>query len=134
MGRLRFEAPDARRAHQAAEAGLAARAHGEPRWSLGVLHALTAEAPGTHSYVVTFAAWEDRGERYRRRDVHQHQVWATDASSARRLASDQVQAMADYLPTWRVTRVARATGTARRRAPAPRGSPGGRSGGSRSGP
>jgi hypothetical protein len=139
MGRLRFQAPDARRARQAAEAGLAARAHGEPRWSLGVLRALTADAPGTHAYVVTFAAWEDHGERYRRRDVHELKVWATDASSARRLASEQVQAVPGYLPPWRIRRVSRTTeprarGTARRRAPAPPGWRGGRSGGSRSGP
>jgi hypothetical protein len=138
MGRLRFEAADARGARRTAEAGLAARALGEPRWSLGVLRALTAQAPGTHAYVVTFAAWEDHGERYRRRDVHEHEVWATDASSARRLAGEQVQAMPDYLPVWRVTRVSRvpeprARGTARRRAPAPPGWRGGRSGGSRSG-
>jgi hypothetical protein len=106
MGRVRFAAPNARRARRAAQAALADRAGGEPRWSLGVLHALTANAPGTRPYVVTFAAWEDQGERYRRRDVHDREVWATDASSARRVACEQVQAMPDYLPAWRVTRVA----------------------------
>jgi hypothetical protein len=116
MGRHRFAAPDARRARTAAEAALAARADGEPRWSLGVLHAVTADAPGTRRYVVTFAAWEDRGERYRRRDVHEREVWATDATSARRVACELVQAMPDYLPAWRVRRVASARGARRRRA------------------
>jgi hypothetical protein len=106
MGRVRFQAPDAARAREAAATALAARAGGEGRWSLGVLRALTANAPGTHAYVVTFAAWESRGERFVRRDVHEREVWATDATSARRLASEQVQAMPSYLPAWRVSRVA----------------------------
>jgi hypothetical protein len=106
MGRVRFQAPDAARAREAAATALAARAGGEGRWSLGVLRTLTANAPGTHAYVVTFAAWESRGERFVRRDVHEREVWATDATSARRLASEQVQAMPSYLPAWRVSRVA----------------------------
>jgi len=113
MGRVRFQAPDAARAREAAATALAARAGGEGRWSLGILRALTANAPGTHAYVVTFAAWESRGERFVRRDVHEHEVWATDATSARRLASEQVQAMPSYLPAWRVSRVA-PRGTQRR--------------------
>ena len=54
---------------------------------------------------MTFAAWEDHGERYRRRDAHEHEVWATDASCARRLAAEQVQAVPDYRPNWRIRRV-----------------------------
>lgn len=110
MGRLRFAAPDARRARTAAQAGLEHRAGGEPRWSLGVLRALTPHAPGTRRYVVTFAAWEEEGARYRRHDVHEREIWATDASSARRVACELVQAMPDYLPAWRVRRVACARG------------------------
>jgi hypothetical protein len=116
MGRLHFEAPDARRAGQAAQAALAARAGGESRWSLGALHALTANAPGTYPYVVTFAAWEDHGGRYRRRDVHEREIWATDASCARRLAAEQVQAVPDYRPSWRIRRAVCRAGAQRRRA------------------
>jgi hypothetical protein len=108
MGRARFQAVDAPRARRAAEAALEARAAGEPRWSLGVLRVLTANVPGTYPYVVTFAAWEACAEGFLRHDVHEHEVWATDATSARRLASEQVQALRNYLPAWRVRQVARA--------------------------
>jgi hypothetical protein len=132
MGRARFQAPDAARARVAAEAVLAARAGEEDCWSLGVLHALTAKAPGTRRYVVTYAAWEPVGERFIRRDVHEQGVWATDATSARRLASELVQAEPAYRPTWRVTGVAAGGGPAR---PAGRGRAGpagaGRRGGGR---
>jgi hypothetical protein len=113
MGRERFQAPDAARARVAAEALLAARAGEEDCWSLGVLHALTAKAPGTRRYVVTYAAWESAGEHFIRRDVHEQEVWAIDATSARRLASALVQAMPAYRPPWRVTGVAAGGGPAR---------------------
>jgi len=107
MGRVRFQAPDAARARQAAEVALTARSGSEPGWSLGVLRSLTPNAPGTYLYVVTFAAWEACGERFIQRDVHRRDVWATDATGARRLAVEEVQAMPGYLPAWRVTQVVR---------------------------
>ena len=61
--------------------------------------------PGTHPYVVTFALWEACGERFIRREVHEREVWATDAASARRLVAQQVQALPDYVPAWRVRQV-----------------------------
>ena len=111
MNRVRFQAPDAAGARQAAEAALSSRSGPEPRWSLGLLRTLTPECPGTHAYVVTFAAWEACGERFVRRDVYRREVWATDGTAARRQAVEEVQAVPDYLPAWRVT------GVARRRAP-----------------
>jgi hypothetical protein len=107
MGRVRFRAADATCARQAAEAALAARSGLEPRWSLGLLRALTPNAPGTHPYLVTFSAWESRGEDFVRRDVHRSDIWATDATAARRLAVREAQALPGYLPAWRVTRVER---------------------------
>jgi hypothetical protein len=121
MGSARFQAPNAALARQAAEAALLARAGGERRWSLGLLRPLTPNAPGTRLYVVTFAAWEAGAERFTRRDVHQREVWASDATSARRCACEQVQALPGYRAAWRVRQVARATtvperaGRARRR-------------------
>jgi hypothetical protein len=106
MGRARFQARDAAGARHAAEAALAARADGESRWSLGVLCSLTPNAPGTHAYIVTFAAWEARGDRFLRRDVYECEVWATDATSARRLGAERVQSLPGYRPAWRVRRVA----------------------------
>jgi hypothetical protein len=114
MGRARFQAPDATRARQAARAALAARADGEPRWSLGLLRSLTPNAPGTRRYVVTFAAWGACEDRFVRRDVHECDVWASDATSARRFACEQVQALPGYRPAWRVRQVA-SVGTAQRR-------------------
>ncbi len=107
MGRARFQAPDAARARQAAKVALTARSGSEPGWSLGVLRSLTPNAPGTYLYVVTFAAWEACEERFIQRDVHRRDVWATDATGARRLAVEEVQAMPGYLPAWRVTQVER---------------------------
>ena len=107
MGRVRFEALDAACARQAAGVALAARSGSEPGWSLGVLRSLTPNAAGTYLYVVTFAAWEECGERFIQRDVHRRDVWATDATGARRLAVEEVQAMPGYLPAWRVTQVVR---------------------------
>ncbi|MBY0396451.1 MAG: hypothetical protein K2X91_08285, partial [Thermoleophilia bacterium] len=57
-------------------------------------------------YIVTFAAWEARG-RFVRCDVHEHAVWASDATSARRFACEQVQAISGYRAAWRVRLVAR---------------------------
>ena len=107
MGRVRFQAPNAARARQTAGVALAARSGSEPGWSLGVLRPLTPNAAGTYRYVVTFAAWQACGERFIQRDVHRHDVWATDATGARRLAVEEVQAMPGYLPAWRVTQVVR---------------------------
>jgi hypothetical protein len=109
MGCARFQAPNAALAQQAAEAALVARAGGEPRWSLGLLRPLTPNAPGTRLYVVTFAAWEAGAERFNRRDVHEREVWASDATSARRCACEQVQTLPGYRAAWRVRQVARAT-------------------------
>jgi hypothetical protein len=67
---------------------------------------LTPNAPGTRLYTVTFAAWEACDDRFVRGDVHEHEVWATDATSARRLACEQVQAIRGYRPAWRVRVVA----------------------------
>ena len=106
MGRARFQAPDAARAREKAQAALATRACGQPRWSLGLLRPLTPNAPGTRLYTVTFAAWEDCEDRFVRSDVHEHEVWASDATSARRFACEQVQAVSGYRPAWRVRLVA----------------------------
>ncbi len=107
MGRARFQAPNVARAREKAQAALATRARGQPRWSLGLLRALTPNAPGTRLYTVTFAAWEAREDRFIRRDVHEHEVWASDATSARRCACELVQALSGYRPAWRVRRVAK---------------------------
>jgi hypothetical protein len=106
MGRARFQAPDVTRAREKALAALATRACGQPRWSLGLLRPLTANAPGTRLYTVTFAAWEALEDRFVRRDVHEHEVWASDATSARRFACNRVQAVPGYRPAWRVRMVA----------------------------
>ena len=105
MGRVRFRAPAAARAREFAEAALAERSGVEPGWSLGLLRALTPNAPGTHPYTVTFARWEASGERFIQRDVHEREVWAPDAASARRLAAQHVQSLPDYVPAWRVRQV-----------------------------
>jgi hypothetical protein len=102
---------DARRAAQQA---LEERAGGEARWSLGVLRPLTPMAPGTHSYRVTFARWESEDDRFVRRDVHTMDVWAADASSARRMAQQQIQAVPGYEPAWRIRSVTRAAARAPR--------------------
>jgi hypothetical protein len=106
MGCARFQAPDVTRAREEAQTALATRACGQPRWSLGALRPLTPNAPGTRLYSVTFAAWEEREDRFVRCDVHEHEVWAIDATSARRFACEQVQAISSYRPAWRVRRVA----------------------------
>lgn len=76
-------------------------------WSLGVLRPLTPRAPGTHRYLVTFALWEAYDDRFERHDVHVTAIWAADATSARRLAQQEVQSLPDYLPAWRIRSVTR---------------------------
>ena len=115
-----MEAPDAPGAKQAAEKALERRSKSsEDSWSLGVLRPLTPFAPGTHLYAVTFALWESTGDRFVSLDVHTLEVWATDATSARRLAQQEVQQIQEYLPSWRIRSVARATGPRTRRASEP---------------
>jgi hypothetical protein len=55
---------------------------------------------------VIFARWEPREGRFVRRDVHEQDVWATDATAARRRAADDVQSLPGYVPAWRIRRVA----------------------------
>jgi hypothetical protein len=108
MGRVRSQAADSARAREPARAALTARAGGEPRSSLEGLCSLTPSAPGTDLYLVTFAAWEASEDRFIRLDVHEREVWATDATSARRVACERVRAMPGHLAAWRVRMVARA--------------------------
>jgi hypothetical protein len=70
-------------------------------------------APGTHRHRATFARWEDGQDRFVRRDVHELEVWATDAQNARRLAQQEIQAVPGYEPSWRIRRVARTDGRGR---------------------
>lgn len=102
-----LEAPDLAGAREAAEAALAARRSDESRWSMGVLRPLTPMAPGTYRYRATFALWESGDDRFVRRDVHQLEVWAADAQSARRLAQQEVRSVEGYEPAWRIRQVAR---------------------------
>jgi hypothetical protein len=114
-GRLTIAAPDLDQARRQAEAALTrrreqARSAGEgSEWSLGVLRPLTPRAPGTHRYLVIFALWEAHDDRFERHDVHECEIWAADAGSARRLAHREVQALPHYRPAWRVRSVARDT-------------------------
>ncbi|HWH15113.1 MAG TPA: hypothetical protein VNT51_10230 [Miltoncostaeaceae bacterium] len=114
-GRLAIEAADLDQARRAAEAALTrrreeTRSAGEGSvWSLGVLRPLTPRAPGTRRYLVTFALWEAHEDRFERHDVHECEIWAADAASARRLAHREVQALPHYRPAWRVRSVARDT-------------------------
>lgn len=108
-GKLVVQAPDADAARIVAQAEMEARASGESRWwSLGVLRPLTPKAPGTHRYTVAFAEWEAEADRFVRRDVHELEIWAADAASARRLAQQEVQAEVAYRPSWRIRAVTRA--------------------------
>jgi hypothetical protein len=111
-GRVVVQAANADRARAAAEAALRERAGGGAgsgaRWSLGVLRPLTPRAPGTHRYRVTFAVWTSEGDRFVRQDVHELDVWAADAQSARRLAQQEIQIVPGYRPVWRIRQVARA--------------------------
>lgn len=112
-GRYVIEAPSAADARRAALDELARRTESGSRWSLGVLKPLTPQAPGTSLFRVTFAVWEATDDRFVRRDVHTLDVWAEDAASARRIAQQDIQAVGDYQPAWRIREVAR--GGARRR-------------------
>lgn len=105
--RVVLEAPDLAGAQRAAEAALEARRSDESRWSLGVLRPLTPMAPGTHRYRASFALWEATVDRFVRRDVHDLEVWAADAQSARRLAQQEIRMIEGYEPCWRIRRVAR---------------------------
>ena len=89
--RVVLEAPDLEGAQRAAEAALEERRSDESRWSLGVLRPLTPMAPGTHRYRAVFALWEAGEDRFVRRDVHELEVWAADAQSARRLAQQEMR-------------------------------------------
>lgn len=106
-GRLVIEAPSANDARRAAQEELARRGDRDSRWSLGVLKPLTPQAPGTSLFKVTFAIWEATDDRFVRRDVHVLDVWACDASAARRIAQQDIQQVDGYVPTWRVRQVAR---------------------------
>ena len=112
-GRLVIDAPDLDQARRLAERALThrreeTRSAGEgSEWSLGVLRPLTPRAPGTHRYVVIFALWEAHEDRFARRDVHECEIWAADAASARRLAQQEVQSVPHYRPAWRIRSVAR---------------------------
>jgi hypothetical protein len=108
--RVVLEAPDLAGARRAAEAALEARRSDESRWSLGLLRPLTPMAPGTHRYRATFARWESAEDRFVRRDVHELEVWAADAASARRLAQQEIQQTPGYEPAWRIRQVARVDG------------------------
>ena len=105
-----LEAPDLEGAQRAAEAALEERRSDESRWSLGVLRPLTPMAPGTHRYRAVFALWEAGEDRFVRRDVHELEVWAADAQSARRLAQQEIRGVAGYEPSWRIRQVARSDG------------------------
>jgi thioesterase domain-containing protein len=115
--RVVLEAPDLAGARRAAEAALEARRSDESRWSLGLLRPLTPMAPGTHRYRATFARWESAEDRFVRRDVHELEVWAADAASARRLAQQEIQQTPGYEPAWRIRQVARVDGGSARGGP-----------------
>jgi hypothetical protein len=108
--RVVLEAPDLAGARRAAEAALEERRSDESRWSLGLLRPLTPMAPGTHRYRATFALWEAAEDRFVRRDVHELEIWAADAGSARRLAQQEIQQVPGYEPAWRIRQVARVDG------------------------
>ena len=59
-----------------------------------MLRPLTPMAPGTHRYRAVFALWEAGEDRFVRRDVHELEVWAADAQSARRLAQQEIRGVA----------------------------------------
>jgi hypothetical protein len=108
-----IQAASAADARREALAELAKRKDRDSRWSLGVLKPLTPQAPGTNLFAVTFAVWEATDDRFVRTDVHTLDVWAEDASAARRIAQQDIQAAAEYNPAWRIRQVVR--GTRRRR-------------------
>ncbi len=113
VGRITFAAPDADAARCLAQAALTKR-RAEPRrsgdssvWSLGTLQPLDPGAPGTGRYRVTFTLWESREDRFERRTVHDMELWATDATTARHTAQLNVQSLPQYIGAWRIHGVAR---------------------------
>lgn len=112
-GRVVLEAPDLDVARRRAEELLTERREGSRTaadgavWSLGVLRPLTPRAPGTRHYRVVFARWEPHEDHFERRDVHELELWAVDAASARRQAQHDVQANPDYEPAWRIRTIIR---------------------------
>jgi len=107
-GRLVLEAPDAARAVAAARRRAAADVGEGAAFSLGPLKPLSAAAPGTHRYRVSFAVWRERATGYVRERAHELVVRAIDAQSARRLAEQEVRQAPGYEPAWRIVRVCRA--------------------------
>lgn len=107
VGRVELQAPNLASARKAAQVAIAARSNGADGWSLGMLRPLTPDAPGTHHYRVVFAVWEASDDRFVRRDVHELELWAADANSARRQAQHDAQAIDGYDPAWRVREVVR---------------------------
>jgi hypothetical protein len=113
VGRITFAAPDADAARRLAEAALTerraeARRSGDSSiWSLGTLQPLDPGAPGTGRYRVTFTLWEPREDRFERRTVHDMELWATNATTARQIAQLNVQSLPQYIGAWRIQGVAR---------------------------
>ncbi len=106
-GRAEFHAPDIDAARAAAELELSRRADGDEGWTIGLLRPLTPRAPGTYLYEIVFALWTSVGDRMERRDVAHLHAWAQDAATARRIAQQDIQENASYLPAWRIRRVSR---------------------------
>lgn len=106
-GRIRFDAANLAAATRAIEREIAKRCESGDGWSLGLLKPLTPNAPGTHRYRVVFAVWEADGDRFLRHDVHEIDVWAADAGTARRIAHQEIQGVSAYQPAWRIRRVRR---------------------------
>lgn len=104
---MELQAPNFASAKHAAQLAIAARANGADGWSLGMLRPLTPDAPGTHQYRVVFAVWDAEDDRFVRRDVHELELWAADAQSARRQAQHDAQAVPGYEPAWRIREVVR---------------------------
>lgn len=112
-GRAIFEAPDVEHARRQAQAALTERRERSRLsadasvWSMGMLRPLTPRAPGTHKYRVVFSWWEAHEDHFARRDVHEMELWAVDAASARRQAQREIQSVPDYVPAWRIRIVER---------------------------
>ena len=117
VGRVELQAPNLASARQAAQVAIAARANGADGWTLGMLRPLTPDAPGTHQYRIVFAVWEAEDDRFVRRDVHELELWAADAQSARRQAQHDAQATGDYDPAWRIREVVRVAPARTKRLP-----------------
>lgn len=110
-GRVLLKAPDLDQARRQAEEALTERRERTRRngdgsmWSLGLLRPLTPRAPGTKRYRVTFASWKSFDDHFERLDVHELELWAANASGARRLAQQEIQLVSGYLPAWRIRSV-----------------------------